>query len=89
MANIDFYINNFKALCELNEALKTAANKNKVSSQALIMLLALNNGVDLTFFVKEDYMNELIKSGFVKQEEVSFSVTGKGAILAKSLERII
>jgi len=89
MANLDLYKSSFEGLKELDNILTAVANKNRVSSQSLIVLLALNSGVDLSFFAKEDFMNELISSGFVQRTEKLFSVTGKGAILAKSLERII
>ncbi len=89
MARFEVYKESFKAIVELNGALNTAAVKNKVSEGALTALLALNNGVDLSFIVKEDFMEELMKSGFMKIENNAVSITGKGAILAKSLERIL
>ena len=89
MANLDLYKGGFESLNKLNETLTPTASKNKVSSQSLIMLLALNCGVDLSFFAKEAFINELLNMGFVEKKENSFLVTGKGAILAKSLERIM
>ena len=89
MARFEVYKESFKAIVELNSVLNAAAVKNKVSEGALTALLALNNGVDLSFLVKDEFIDELVKSGFIKIENNAVSITGKGAILAKSLERIL
>ena len=89
MAELEMYKTSFEAMHNLKETLSCVANKNKISAEALIVLLALNCGTDLSFFVKDEFVQELIKLGFVKIENANISITGKGAILAKSLERII
>ena len=89
MASFEFYKDSFKAVAELNGALSSAAGKNKVSEGALTVLLALNSGVDLSFLVKDEFIEELVKMGFVQAKDGFLSITGKGAILAKSLERIL
>ncbi len=89
MANFDLYKSSFRILSDLKEVLQPAVIKNKVSAEALILLLALNSGVDLSFIVKDDAVTELINSGFALMENGAVALTGKGAILAKSLERIL
>ncbi len=89
MANFELYKSSFAALADLDKSLSAAANKNKISTGALILLLALNNGIDLSQLFRAEFANELINMGFLQKTENAFSVTGKGAILAKSLERIL
>ncbi len=89
MANFDLYKNSFSAFNDLNTALKNAAVKNKLQTGSLIILLALNCCIDLSFFVKAEYIEELINFGFAERFNNSFVITGKGAILAKSLERFV
>ncbi len=89
MTDFNLYKDSFKALSRLNESLKNTAAKNRISPQALIVLSALNCGVDLSFIVREEYIKELVNFGFAEKNGDSYAVTGKGAILAKSLERIV
>ena len=89
MSRIEFYKESFKAIDELKDILTTAAKKNNLSEGALIALLALNNGVDLSFAFKVEFIEELEKTGLVLVKDDRPSITGKGAILAKSLERIL
>ena len=89
MSRIEFYKESFKAIAELKGALTSTACKNKMSEGSLTVLLALNNGVDLSFIAKDEYIEELLKAGLVQVKDESLLITGKGAILAKSLERII
>lgn len=89
MSDFDLYKDSFKALIRLNEVLKSAAAKNRISPQALIVLTALNCGVDLSFIVREEYINELVNFGFAEKSGDIYAATGKGAILAKSLERLV
>jgi len=89
MGNFEVYKSSFKALSDLKDALHPAAIKNKVSPVALILLLALNSGVDLSYIISDEAITELINSGFALMENGAITLTGKGAILAKSLERIL
>jgi len=69
-------------LCNI---LEPFAKRSKISSKAAIMLLALNNGTDLSEIFKDTYSAELINSGFAEIKEKNLTITGKGAIFAKSL----
>ena len=89
MANIDLYKGSFEKISELKASLESVANKNKLSPESLILLLALNCGVDLSFLVKAEFVDELIRTGFSERKDNRISITGKGAIFAKSLERIL
>ena len=89
MTNFDSYRDSFRMISSLNEKFQTPALKNRISPQALIVLLALNCGADLSFLVKQEYINELLNFGFAEKNGNELVSTGKGAILAKSLEKSV
>ena len=89
MANFEVYKSGFKNFKKLENLLQPAADKNKISISAVIVLLAINNGIDLSFIAKEEAIKELVNCGFAQNENGALKVTGKGAILAKSLERMV
>lgn len=86
MAEMNFAALIFKSITELCESFEPVAKRNNISSPAILLLYALNRDSDLSFLAKEEYVNQLINFGFAKKEGAGLKITGKGAILAKSLE---
>lgn len=76
-------INNYSVLFNF---LEPYAKKNRISTGAVIFLLAINEEVDLSAVFKAEFKDELIGCGLIEATENSVKITGKGAILAKSLK---
>lgn len=75
-----------KKIKPLSEYLNIFSKKHGISSQAIILLYAMSNDIDLTDFFKESFYDELIKAVFIEQNSFGFRLTGKGSIIAKSIE---
>ena len=89
MLNFEVCKESFSSLLQLNEKLTQIAEKNKVSAPALVLLISVYCNNDLIEFFKEEYLLELLNLSFLEKCENSYKLTGKGAIFAKSLERVI
>lgn len=79
----------FKNLRGLSSALLPLAKRNSITPQATLLLYTIYINADLSDFFKEDCYSELLERGFVTCENDIFSPTGKGSILAKSLEIMV
>lgn len=79
----------FEIVKRLQEVLKPTAQKNKISSEALVLLISVYCENCIVELMKNEYLEELINYSFVEKDGDSVKLTGKGAILAKSLERVI
>lgn len=71
--------NNF---CEIANPL---AQKSGIETGAVLLLLCLCENCDITEILKEQYLMQLFTVGFAELKEGKISVTGKGAIFAKSI----
>ena len=89
MLNIEECKNSFENILQIIEQLKPVAEKNKVSPFALMLLLAFYLEKDFSYFLKNEYVDELLNLAFIEKDGNSFKLTGKGAIYAKSLERVL
>ena len=89
MLNVEVCKNSFENILQLIEQLKPVAEKNKISPFALMLLLALYLEKDFSYFLKNEYVDELLNLAFIEKVGNSLKLTGKGAIYAKSLERVL
>ena len=79
-------INEYADFCEF---LTPIAKKNKLSVGAVIFLLAISENVDFSAIFKKEFKDELIENGLLLADLDTLKVTGKGAILAKSLKSAV
>lgn len=88
MSKLENLSQSFEKILWLNETLKSTAEKYKISTQSLVLLLSIYCKNDLTNLLNSECETELINLGFL-DINTSKKLTGKGAILAKSLEILI
>ena len=80
MKNFDF-----GKIITLLEQLKPYAKKYNLDENSLCLLLALNENVDISNVLKNEFSEKLIRLQFAENVEKGLKITGKGSIVAKSI----
>ena len=80
MKNFDF-----NKIINLLEDVKPYAKKYNLDEISLCLLLALNENVDISNALKDEFSDNLIRLQFAQKVEKGLKITGKGSIVAKSI----